>query len=65
MIFLGLILACKDIELGYGKTRTRGFFSTVRVVSLTRCMLSTNFSKHSFTKFSGQRFFKKTCIRKN
>ena len=31
--FLNLVLACKDIKLRYRRTRTRGFFSTVRVAS--------------------------------
>ena len=30
--FFNLVLVCKDIEPRYGRTRTRGFFSTVRVV---------------------------------
>ena len=30
--FINLDLVCKDIEPRYGKTRTRGFYSTSRVV---------------------------------
>ena len=51
--FFNLVLFCKDIEPKYGRTRTRGFFSTVRVVSFTTCMLSINFLKHLFIKSSG------------
>ena len=38
-----LVLDCKDIEPKYRRTRTRGFLSTVRVISLTTCMLSMSF----------------------
>ena len=41
--FFNLVLVCKDIELRYGRTRTNGIFSTVRIVALTTCMLSINF----------------------
>ena len=45
----------------YGRTRTRGFFSTVRVrvVSFTTCMLSINLLKHLFMKLSVKPFLKK------
>ena len=33
--FFNLVLAGKDIETKYERTRTRRFFSTVRVLSLT------------------------------
>ena len=29
--FFNLVLVCKDIEPRYGRTRTRGFFSTVKI----------------------------------
>ena len=35
--FFNLVLVCKDIEPRYGRTRTRDFFLTVRVVSFTIC----------------------------
>ena len=41
-----LFVVFKDIESRNGRTRTKGFFSTVRVVSLTTCMLSINLLKH-------------------
>ena len=42
-----------------------GFFSTVRVVSLTKCMyFMRNFLKHLGTKFSGQTFFDTICLEK-
>ena len=47
-----LVLVCKDIELRYGMTRTKDFFSTERAVSLTTCMLSVNLLKDLFVKFS-------------
>ena len=53
MTFLNLVLVCNDIEPRYERTRTRGFCSTVRVVSFTMCMLSINLLKHLFIKFSG------------
>ena len=43
----------KDSEPRYTRTRTRGFFSTVRVVSFTTCTLSINFFKHLLIKSSG------------
>ena len=52
----------KDIELKYGRTRTKDFFSTVRVVSLGSRMLYINLLKHLFIKFSEQSFFKKICF---
>ena len=51
--FLNLALVCKDFEPSYGKAMTGGFFPTVKVVSLTTCMLSINLLKHLFIKFSG------------
>ena len=51
--FFNLVLVCKDIKPRYGRTRTRGFFSTVRIVYFTTCILSINFLKHFFIKSSG------------
>ena len=48
--FFNLILVCKDIEPRYGKTRAKGFFSSVRVVSFTTCVLSINLLKHKIFK---------------
>ena len=56
--FLNLVLVCKDIELRYGRTRTREFFPTVRVVSFTTCMLSINFLKHLSIESLGEQNFK-------
>ena len=42
MFFNGLfnlVLVSKDIEPRNGRNRARGFFSTDRVVFLTKCML--------------------------
>ena len=50
--FFNVVLVCKDIGPRYGRTRTRGFFSAVRVVSFTTGMLSINFLKNLFIKFS-------------
>ena len=36
--FFNLVLICKDIERKYQRTRTIGFFPTVRVVSFTTCI---------------------------
>ena len=33
--FLNLVLVCKDIEPRYGRARTRGFFSMLRIAPLT------------------------------
>ena len=57
---LKLVLVYKDIEPRNGGTRTKGFFSTVRVVSLTTCMLSINFLKHFKVAI-----FKKICFRES
>ena len=51
--FFNQALVCKDIEPMYGRTSTRDFFSTVRVVSFTTYMLSINLSKHLLVKSSG------------
>ena len=51
--FLNLVVVFKDIEPGYGRIRTRDFFSTVRVVYFTACLLSIKLLKHLFIKFSG------------
>ena len=51
--FFNWVLVCKDIEPRYRRTRDRGFFSTVRVVFFTRCMLSINFLNYLFIKSSG------------
>ena len=57
---LNLVLLCKDMELRYGRIRTGGFFSTVRVVSFTTLrLLSIIFLKHLFIKLSGKSFFEK------
>ena len=61
--FLNLVLVCKDVEPGYGRTRTGGFFSAVRVVSLTTCMLSISLLEDLFIKCSGLPFFKKIYVR--
>ena len=37
--FFNLSLFDKDIEPRYGRTRTKGFFSTARVVSFAMCLL--------------------------
>ena len=58
-----LVLVCKDIEPKYGRTRTREFFSTVRSVSFTTCMLFKNLLKHLFIKCSGLPFFKEIFFR--
>ena len=50
--FFNLVLVCEDIEPRYGRTRTRDFFSTVRVVYFKICMLSINFLKHFLIKSS-------------
>ena len=55
--FFNLVLVCKDIEPRYGRTRTRGFSSTVRVVSFTTCMLSNNFFKAFIYKIFGVAIF--------
>ena len=47
-----LALVCKDIEPRYEMTRTKDFFSTERVVSLTTCILSITLLKDLFVKFS-------------
>ena len=60
--FLNLVLVCKDTEPRYGKTRTRGFFSTIRVVST--CMLSINFLKHLLIKSSGYPFLTKISFKR-
>ena len=44
--FFDLVVVCKDIEPRYGGTRTRGFFSTVRLVSFTTCMFFIIFLRH-------------------
>ena len=54
-----LVLVCKDIEPRNGRTRTRGYFRTFTVVSLTRYMLYLNFLKHSFIKSLRLLFVKK------
>ena len=46
--FFNLVLVSKDIEPSNGRTRTRGFLSTVRVISLTTRMLSINLVTNSF-----------------
>ena len=46
--FFDLVLVCKDTEPRYGRTRTRGFFSAVRVVFLIKKMLFINLLKHTF-----------------
>ena len=56
--FFNLVLVCKDIEARYGRTRTRDFFSTVRVVSLTTCMHFINLLKHLFKKLQGSHFLR-------
>lgn len=38
--FFNLLLVYKDIELSYRKSRTRSFFSIVRVVYLTTCFVT-------------------------
>ena len=52
-----IVQVCKDIEprygLNQGMTKTRGFFSAVRVVFFTTCMLSVSLLKHLLIKFSG------------
>ena len=50
--FFNLVLVFKDVELRYGRTRARGFLSTVRVVFLLPCMLTIKLLKHLFIKFS-------------
>ena len=45
------VLVCKDIELRYGRTKTKHFFSTVRVVSLSTSASSINLLKDLFIKF--------------
>ena len=54
---------CKDFKQRYGRTRTRGFFSTARVVSLIACMLFINLLKHLFLKVSVKSFFKKISFK--
>ena len=49
----------KGIEQKYEWTETRGFFSTVRVVSLTTCMLSTYLLKRFLKNFQGSHFLRK------
>ena len=61
--FFNQALVCKDNEPRYGRTSTRGFFSTVRVVSFTTYMLSINLLKHLLVKSSGEPFFKKMSFR--
>ena len=61
--FLNLVLVCKDVEQRYGRTRTRGFFSTVRLFTFTSSMLAISFLEHLFLKFSGYSFFKKISFR--
>ena len=42
--FFNLVLVCKDIKPKHGRTKTRGFFSTVSVVSSIRCFnILTNY----------------------
>ena len=51
--FFNLVLVCKDIELRYGRANIRGFLSTVTVLlSLSLYVLSMNFFKPLFSKFS-------------
>ena len=58
------VLNCKYIEPRYGRTKKRGFFSIVRIVSFTICMLSINFLKHLFIKSSEKPFLRKFLIDK-
>ena len=58
-----LVLVCKDIEPRYGRTRTREFFSTVRSVSFTTCILFKNLLKQLFIKCSRWSFFKEISFR--
>ena len=58
--FFNLVLVCKVIEPSYGRTRTRGFFSILRVVPLTTSVLSINLLKHFRVAI-----FKKICFRKS
>ena len=41
--FFNLVQVFKDITPRDGRTRTRGYFSAVKVSALTTCMLFTNF----------------------
>ena len=50
--FFYLVLGRKGIEPRYGRTRIRGYFSTVRVVSFATCMLTIYVLKHVFIKVS-------------
>ena len=43
---------------------TRAFFWIVSIVPLITLMLAINLLKHLFTKFSGERFFKKIYFTK-
>ena len=61
--FFNLVLVSMNIiKPSHGRTRLRGFFSTVRVVSVTTSMLIMNFLCVTFSKFSvnfqGSYFFK-------
>ena len=47
--FFNLVLVFKDIEPRFGRTWTRGFFSTVRVASFTTCMFFKAFIYKIFT----------------
>ena len=55
-----LVQGCKNIEPWDRKTRIRDFFSTVRVVSLTTCMLFKYLLNSLFIAFSGS-FYKRVC----
>ena len=48
-----LVLVCKDIIPKYERTKSKYFFSTVGMFSLTRWILFKNFWKHLSVKFSG------------
>ena len=54
--FFNLVLVCQDMER-YGKTRTRGFFSAVRVVYILHKVIHEYFK--TFIKFKRWPFFKK------
>ena len=60
---INVVIVCEDIGQRYGRTRTKGFISIVRVVPLIRRRLSINLLKNLFIKFSGKLFFKKNCFR--
>ena len=62
--FLDLFLVCKDIEPRYGRSSTRGFYSTVRVVSVTTCMLFINLLNHLFINFQGSHILRRFLLDK-